>query len=159
QPEQSTPSWQQSSPRTPAESSSSWQQLVGDGSSERSSWQRDAIDGTATWTDSGPASSTKDPNSMSSWLRMEDPAETPSWQTPRDDGRHLVREDDRAAWRRDAELGGGSPSVGRRRAPEGGSSRPSGGTGWATRSDSDNWAGHTDTGNIPLFADPAAPSW
>ena len=88
---------------------------------------------------------------MSSWLRMEDPAETPSWQAPRDDGRHLVREDDRAAWRRDAELGGGSPQVGRRRAPEGGTSRPSGGTGWAARSDSDNWAGHTDTGNIQLY--------
>ncbi|WP_157437565.1 hypothetical protein [Actinoplanes subtropicus] len=156
--QQSTPSWQQPSPRTPAESPSSWQQLVGDTPAERPSWQRDAIDGTATWNDSGSSGATKDPSSMSSWLRMEDPAETPSWQTPRDDGRHLVREDDRAAWRRDAELGAGSPPVGRRRAPEGGSSKPSGGTGWATRSDSDNWAGHTDTGNIPLYPDPATPS-
>ncbi|MCU7722116.1 hypothetical protein ODJ79_00135 [Actinoplanes sp. KI2] len=158
QPQQSTPSWQQPAPRTPAESSPSWQQLVGGGSSDQSrgsadrpSWQRDAIDGTATWNDSGAASSTKDPNSMSSWLRMDDPAETPSWQTPRDDGRHLVREDDRAAWRRGAELGAESPPIGRRRAPEGG-------TGWDAGSDSDNWAGHTDTGNIQLYPDPATPS-
>src|SRR6185295_11428376 len=93
--EESRPAWQQftepaqpweqqshqqhPSPRPPAESSSSWQQLVGGGSAEP--WQRDAIEGTATWTDSAAQSSTKDAESMSSWLRMEDPAETPSWQT------------------------------------------------------------------------------
>jgi hypothetical protein len=162
--QQATPSWQQPSQRPPAESSPSWQQLVDDksatepprDSTSRPSWQRDAIEGTATWNDA--AGSTKDSESMSSWLRMDDPAETPSWQTPRDDGRHLVREDDRAAWRRDAELGGGSPPVGRRRAPEGDAPRPSGGTGWAARSDSDHWAGHADTGNIQLYPDPPTPT-
>ncbi|WP_203818360.1 hypothetical protein [Paractinoplanes ferrugineus] len=155
-------------PRTPAESSPSWQQLVDPPAEQRGRqpWQRDAIEGTATWTDQAASRSAAKPpppasDSMSSWLRMDEPAEQPSWQASRDDGRHLVREDDRAAWRRDADQGGGSPRVGRRRAPEDGSA-PSGGTGWATRSDSDNWAGHTDTGSIPLFADPgtaSTPPW
>ncbi len=85
----------------------------------------------------------------------------PSWQTPNTiDGRHLVREDDRAHWRES--VAGTSAAedtgpVGRRRAGEG---RNTGsGTGWTTRSDSDNWAGHTDTGSIPLYETPPPPSW
>ncbi|MEV4345334.1 hypothetical protein AB0J83_12730 [Actinoplanes sp. NPDC049596] len=119
--------WQQPSPRTPAESSPSW--------------RRDAIEGSATWNDTG---STTD----ASWLRTDN---------SRDDGRHLVREDDRAAWRRGAQQTPGP--IGRRRAPEPG---PSGGSGWSTgRSesdswDADNWAGHADTGNIQLYGDPGA---
>jgi hypothetical protein len=66
-----------------------------------------------------------------------------------DDGRHLVREDDRAAWRRDE----GSRRVGRRRAAEPEDAH-SAGTGWAAQSDADNWAGHTDTGAMPLYQDP-----
>jgi hypothetical protein len=76
------------------------------------------------------------------------------------DGRHLVREDDRAQWRREAQDDGQRPG-GRRRAAEPGS-RTSGGTGWSTRSDSDNWAGHADTGSMEMLDDPGAtnaPSW
>ncbi|MGK5679881.1 hypothetical protein [Actinoplanes sp. URMC 104] len=156
--ESATPSWQQPSPRTPAESSPSWQALVEPQQSSwdsRPSWQRDAIEGSATWTDvadqrSAAASTAAD--TSASWLRTEN---------PRDDGRHLVREDDRAAWRR--EPAGGSPSVGRRRAPEP-PAPPTGGTGWSgARSDADNWentdnwAGHTDTGSIQLYGDTPAP--
>ncbi|MBM2616920.1 hypothetical protein JIG36_15280 [Actinoplanes sp. LDG1-06] len=145
-------SWQQPSPRTPAESSPSWQQLVEPTPQQpswnsRPSWQRDAIEGSATWTDLTDQRSSTD--SGASWLR------------PDDDGRHLVREDDRAAWRRGAS--DESPQVGRRRAPEPGSA-PSGGTGWSSsRSDSDNWentdnwARHTDTGSIQLYGDTPAP--
>jgi hypothetical protein len=179
QEQQAAPGWQQPAPRQPAESSSSWQHLVDNGNggaggaAEQPSWssrgagdwQRTAIDGTATWSDMGetraaPASARangSDPESISSWLRMDDPAGAPSWQQPRDDGRHMVREDDRAAWRRGAEQGGESPSVGRRRAADGGA-RSSAGTGWAARSDADNWPGHTDTGNIPIYTD-EAPAW
>ncbi len=88
-----------------------------------------------------------------------------SWSTPIDDGRHLVREDDRAAWRESAagqtRPADGPPQVGRRRAPDA-SFRTGGGTGWTVRSDADNWAGHTDTGSMPAFQDPATtdePSW
>jgi hypothetical protein len=77
-----------------------------------------------------------------------------------DDGRHLVREDDRAQWRRDAaagvDPGEGTRQIGRRRAPEVGEARASGGTGWSTRSESDNWAGHADTGSMQMFDDPAS---
>ncbi|WP_127499164.1 hypothetical protein [Actinoplanes solisilvae] len=161
--ESAQPSWQQPSPRTPAESSPSWQQLVDPPQPQprdsRPSWQRDAIEGSATWTDltdqrSAPAPAPAD--SGTTWLRTENP----------DDGRHLVREDDRAAWRRDS--GGGSPQVGRRRAPEPGSA-PSGGTGWSAArpeneswENTDGWARHTDTGGIQLYGDTPAPpstSW
>ncbi|MGX6604704.1 hypothetical protein ACWKSP_21615 [Micromonosporaceae bacterium Da 78-11] len=165
-------SWQQpeparpQTPRPPAEGAPSWQHLVEPAPEQPSwnaraqgtpTWQRDSIDGSATRTDQANPSDTG-----STWSRGETSPETPSWQrsgapswqTPRDDGRHLVREDDRAAWRRDADLGETSQQIGRRRAPESGS-RPSGGTGWAGREDSDNWAGHTDTGSIQLFPDPA----
>ncbi|MCA2212703.1 hypothetical protein [Jidongwangia harbinensis] len=118
----------------------------------------------------------------SSWQQLVDPTrsrsepappetgprrtERPGWQafTEPDDGRHLVREDDRARWRRDTATGPGEGTrqVGRRRAAEPGS-RTSGGTGWSTRSDTDNWAGHTDTGSIQMFDDGGArteaPNW
>jgi hypothetical protein len=45
--------------------------------------------------------------------------------------------------------------VGRRRAAEPDDAR-SGGTGWTAQSDADNWAGHTDTGAMPLYQDPGA---
>jgi hypothetical protein len=45
--------------------------------------------------------------------------------------------------------------VGRRRAAEPDDAR-GGGTGWTVQSDADNWAGHTDTGAMPLYQDPAA---
>jgi len=160
----STPSRQQPAPRTPAESSPSWQQLVEPDRqpswNSRPSWQRDAIEGSATWTDRTDQRSARTPAPADSgtWLRSDDPV---------DDGRHLVREDDRAAWRRDS--GAGSPPVGRRRAPEPGFA-PSGGTGWSgARSEADNWentdgwARHTDTGGIQLYGDtpapPSAGSW
>ncbi len=166
QPEQpATPSRQQPAPRPPAESSPSWQQLVDPTQQptppptwtapETPTWRGGAIEGTATWSDLTDARSRPE---TPSWQRSTGLPEQPAPQ-PRDDGRHLVREDDRAAWRRDA--GDGSPPAGRRRAPETGS-RTSGGTGWSTHSDADNWAGHTDTGNIQLYPDPAtpeAPSW
>ena len=82
-----------------------------------------------------------------------------------DDGRHPVREDDRARWRQDAASQGDAPVAGRRRADET-RSRSFGGTGWSTRSDTDNWAGHTDTGGMETFDGTAgwyarseAPSW
>ncbi|MCO8275280.1 hypothetical protein M1L60_32330 [Actinoplanes sp. TRM 88003] len=156
--ESTTPSWQQPSPRTPAESSPSWQQLVEPEQqpqpswNSRPSWQRDAIEGSATWTDLTEQRSAAPSDTGTTWLRED----------PRDDGRHLVREDDRAAWRREA--GGGSPPVGRRRAPEPGYA-PSGGTGWSSgRSEAengentDNWARHTDTGGIQLYGDSPAPA-
>ncbi|NMO54428.1 hypothetical protein HH310_24995 [Actinoplanes sp. TBRC 11911] len=144
-------SWQQPAPRPPIESSSSWQQLVEPTSSTTPSWRSNAIEGTATWNDT--------PATNRGWGRDES-TETPSWQTPRpEDARHLVREDDRAAWRRGAEMdpGDSSPRIGRRRAPE----NPAGGTGWSGRSDAADWAGYTDTGNISLYPEPAAeaPSW
>jgi len=206
-----TPSWRDTSAReapswnAPAQDVPSWNASSAPASGTPS-WRRGAIEGSATWADTGANGSDGDARRRGeptetpgrqrgdaptwqrgetpswqrtetptwqrgetpSWQRTETPtwqrsetpswqrSETPSWQTPRDDGRHLVREDDRAAWRRDAELGEGSRQVGRRRAPESGSPT-SGGTGWATRSDSDNWAGHTDTGSIQLFPDPATP--
>ncbi|WP_250000539.1 hypothetical protein [Actinoplanes sp. M2I2] len=152
--ESTVPSWQQPSPRTPVESSPSWQQGVEQPSwNSRPSWQRDAIEGSATWTDLTDQRSAA-PTGAATWLPDDQ----------RDDGRHLVREDDRAAWRRDP--AGGSPSVGRRRAPEPGSP-PSGGTGWSsarpeaeTGENTDSWARHTDTGGIQLYGDtPAASSW
>ncbi|MET0415325.1 MAG: hypothetical protein ABW022_04830, partial [Actinoplanes sp.] len=164
-PTRQTPARQQPGPRPPAEASPSWQQLVDPtappgppptGAPGTPGWRRGAIEGTATWTDLTDARSRSE---TPSWQRSDGLPEQPNSQR-RDDSRHLVREDDRAAaWRR--ETGEGSPQVGRRRAPEPGS-RTSGGTGWTARSDADNWAGHTDTGGIQLYPDPAtpeAPSW
>jgi len=176
-PASSTPSWQRGS----IEGSATWTDAGANGSAgdgrrrgeptdtpswqrgETPSWQRSE---TPSWQRSETPSSQRSETPSSqrsetpSWQRSETPswqrAEAPSWQTPRDDGRHLVREDDRAAWRRDADLGQGSRPGGRRRATEPGT-HTSGGTGWATRSEADNWAGHTDTGSIQLFPDPATP--
>ncbi|MEV6851198.1 hypothetical protein [Actinoplanes sp. NPDC051411] len=165
--QQPAPSWQQPAQRQPAESTSSWQQLVEPGSRSGGT-----IEGSATWNDSGARAEPETP----SWQQRREPetpswqprepetpswqhGETTTWQTPRDDGRHLVREDDRAAWRRDTDLGEESRQIGRRRAPEPGS-RTSGGTGWTARSDADNWAGHTDTGSIQLYPEPEnSPAW
>ncbi|MFC3989921.1 hypothetical protein [Actinoplanes siamensis] len=163
-----TPSWQQPD-RTP-----SWQQP----SSPAPSWQQRPAD---SWSSSAPASGSWSAESgapSSSWDtgRRSSPGENttdvtgwdraggPGWQTgPRGDGQHYVREDDRAAWRRaDDEW---STRRGRRRAPEP-DVQPSGGTGWSGTSDADNWAGHTDTGNINVAPGspapdpgPPAPSW
>lgn len=75
-----------------------------------------------------------------------------------DDGRHLVREDDRAQWRR--EFAGRRSAddddtrrIGRRRAPESDAGQRSAGTGWTVTSESDNWPGHADTSTIPAYRD------
>jgi hypothetical protein len=144
-----------------------------------------------------PAAPWQQPVPAPPWQQTSDPAwqqaasspppweqQAPAGDAPRrqfmqpDDGRHLVRDDDRAQWRESAAGAAGVPDrdertrqIGRRRAPEGGEARPGGGTGWSTRSDSDNWAGHTDTGSMPLFPEagpadgtawrdrPEAPNW
>ncbi|MFB9360814.1 hypothetical protein [Actinoplanes nipponensis] len=109
-----------------------------------------------SWREPGESRPTPPPSAPTSYAG--------SWSAPIDDGRHLVREDDRAAWRESAAgqaRPADGPPVGRRRAPDAGS-RTSGGTGWTVRSDADNWAGHTDTGSIPAFPDPATtdePAW
>ncbi|WP_229076679.1 hypothetical protein [Actinoplanes sp. DH11] len=157
QPSTSTPSWQQPSASTP-----SWQQ-----SSATPSWQQSGS--TPSWQQSGstPAWQAGDPGSSRRGRAADDPpgenttglarwerTDAPGWQTsPAEDARHLVREDDRAAWRRDAAYQEG-PRRGRRRAPEP-DAAPAGGTGWSTGSESDNWARHTDTGSISPFGAPA----
>ncbi|UQU65009.1 hypothetical protein COUCH_01205 [Couchioplanes caeruleus] len=168
------PSWQQfaapsATPPTPPPPTPTWQQPA---DAPRPSW-----DGRPSWqqfTDTGRSSRRE--NGTSREAPADRPAESsPGWQDPQpptaytgtrsapgtfDDGRHLVREDDRAQWRRQSGFDDGSRQVGRRRAAEPGS-RTSGGTGWTVHSDADNWAGHTDTGSIPAFQDPVAdsPSW
>ncbi|WP_189332043.1 hypothetical protein [Actinoplanes ianthinogenes] len=161
QPSTQTPSWQQPAAPTP-----SWQQPAG----STPSWQRPAAE---SWSSSAPVSdswsadrrgATRGENTtdIGGWDQRSD---GPGWQAgPRDDGRHFVRKDDRAAWQRGAETEW-STRRGRRRAPEP-EVPPTGGSGWSTTSDTDNWAGHTDTGNIALSptsptADQGAPapSW
>ncbi|MFI7596463.1 hypothetical protein [Actinoplanes sp. NPDC049681] len=173
----------------PADAAPSWHRVE-----ERPSWQQFTAPPTAPPTPpwETPAASWPQPadaprsrpswDSRPSWQQFTDstrsgareigsgaPESSPSWQNPQpgrfDDGRHLVREDDRAQWRRESAAGqagldDGSRSAGRRRASDPGS-RTSGGTGWTVRSDADNWAGHTDTGSIPAFQDPATdtPTW
>jgi hypothetical protein len=140
QPADSRPSWQAFATPTPP-----WQQPA-----PAPPWQQP---GGPSWQQAAP--------SPPPW---EQPARQPiggPWQqlVGPDDGRHLVREDDRAQWRQSAAGAAGlqdpSGQVGRRRASEGGGARAGGGTGWSTRSDADNWAGHTDTGSMPLFQDQA----
>jgi len=153
----STPPWQpadapQSRRRDP-EARPSWE--------SQPSWQaftessRPAAE--PTWREPTPSWQTPQPSAPTS--------HSGSWSTTADDGRHLVREDDRAAWRESAagqpRPADGPSQAGRRRAADSGP-RTSGGTGWAVRSDADNWAGHTDTGSMPAFQDPATtaePSW
>ncbi|WP_412747572.1 hypothetical protein [Krasilnikovia sp. M28-CT-15] len=161
----STPPWQQdtgrSTPSTPA-----WQQLVDTGPS----WQQPREEPrSGSWSRTDGAS-VRDPESTASWQRAET---TPSWQqpgptpgtapgwsapaepgswaapAPHDSGRHLVRDDDRERWRQESAAGttGLADQSGRRRPPEGG-------TGWSTRTEADNWAGHTDTGTMPAYTDP-----
>ncbi|HET9516188.1 MAG TPA: hypothetical protein VFO77_00530 [Actinoplanes sp.] len=75
---------------------------------------------------------------------------TGTWSVPAyDDGRHLVREDDREQWRREY----GTPGrVGRRRAAEP-DDAPVGGTGWAAGHAPDHWAAHSDTTEMSLYLD------
>lgn len=159
QPPAQTPSWQQSSPATP-----SWQQRPADSWSPSApagnSWSAEsaAPSSSSSW-DTGRRAPGENTTDVAGWDRSDGPG----WQSgPRDDGRHFVREDDRAAWRRaDDEW---STRRGRRRAPEP-EVQPSGGTGWSGTPDQDNWAGHTDTGNILAPGSPTpdpgppAPSW
>jgi hypothetical protein len=183
-----TPSWQQPNGSTvePSDARPAWQQFAAPTTGP--SWAQPA----AGW--SGPSTngrrSAEPDRAESSWQQFVDPAsrsraepdQRPAWQSSAepdpyrgapDDGRHLVREDDRARWRRESGAGMAGPGegtrqIGRRRAPEG-DGRPSGGTGWSTRSDADNWAGHADTGSIQMFGDAdsggswgarsEAPSW
>ncbi|WP_305788452.1 hypothetical protein [Symbioplanes lichenis] len=167
-PADATPSWQRAADPTP-----SWQSPAdpisarpGDApgwsrGEETPSWRR-TPDPTPSWQSPAPASGLPQSSrserpswdARPSWQSADAPQQ-PSWA---DDGRHYVREDDRAQWRRESAAGqagldAGSRSAGRRRAPEPGS-RTTGGTGWSTRSDADNWAGHTDTGSIPAYQDP-----
>ncbi|WP_412738202.1 hypothetical protein [Krasilnikovia sp. MM14-A1259] len=177
-----TPPWQQATSR-PAPATPAWQQLVdpvagwqqreeatrgddirrdetrsagwqrpdpagGRAPDSPSSWQRP--DATPSWQAPGGAPG---PQTTPSWQQTEAEPATGSWSAPYDSGRHLVRDDDRAQWRRDSAAGAGRlddrpDQTGRRRVPEGG-------TGWSTRSESDNWAGHADTGTMPAFTDPA----
>ena len=121
----------------------------------------------APWQQPAPTPPWQQPGAAAAWQQGAPPWEQPRpWQqlVGPDDGRHLVREDDRAQWRQSAALGENG-QVGRRRAPESGQA----GTGWSTRSEGDDWAGHNDTGGMPLFPeqtptgagwqDRAAPSW
>jgi hypothetical protein len=140
-----SPPWQQPAPAPP------WQQDAAP------SWQQGAPGGPA-----GPQPPAG--GAVPSWQHPVEPGQDrgAGWQSPFDDGRHLVREDDRAQWRQSAAGMAGTQDleertrpIGRRRAPDGGGTGPSTGTGWSTRSDADNWAGHTDTGSMSLLPDPA----
>jgi hypothetical protein len=97
-------------------------------------------------------------------------AEPPAWQSPAadvrpytgswsgglDDGSHLVREDDRDRWRREAASGMpgvGERTVGRRRAADQGIAGPGDGTGWS---------GFTPSGSMAAPETPAIadrPNW
>ena len=186
QPEQSdaTRTWQTSD----GSGTTSWHRFTGnvDPTDQRPAWQQFAAPPGAQT--SQPADR---PSATPSWQQLVDPATAydppaqrrPTWDAPIsgpagaampgvdfgarsgafDPGRHLVREDDRDRWRRESGLDEGNRDGGRRRATDAGS-RSAEGTGWSTRSDSDNWAGHTDTGSIQFdasaLATPSeAPSW
>jgi hypothetical protein len=162
--------WQQPLDTSPAASAPPASQTPDDSPS----WQR-LIEPTPAWqqpVDPAP------PWQPAETRPVDRPVSDPSWPTTAagsapyagtwsgglDDGRHLVREDDRARWRREAASGMAGPggrAIGRRRAADPGAG--SGGTGWAASPDSDNWAGHTDTGSMPIFPPPAAisdrPGW
>jgi hypothetical protein len=174
---QQTPSWQQPSPpqqpSTPPRrraadpgpaapaSGGTWSTAAASGpswSSSGAAWQdRTAPADAPAWQDRpGPGENT---TGLTRWERTE----APGWQrSPAEDARHLVREDDRAAWSRDAGYGDRPTRAGRRRAAES-DTPPSGGSGWSSQPDTDNWAGHTDTGSITPFSDqaraPEAPTW
>ncbi|MFI5495488.1 hypothetical protein [Actinoplanes sp. NPDC051859] len=194
-PADAAPSWQQSQDppwqQRPADAPPTWsrgdaappwQQRPADAPAARPSWQQFTTPAGPT---SGPSAQPADApprgerpswDSRPSWQqfagvdRSDNPPAAPtsyngSWSGGFDDGRHLVREDDREQWRRESAAGqtgydDRSRPTGRRRAAEPGS-RTSGGTGWTVQSDADNWAGHTDTGSIPRYQDPVtdSPSW
>jgi hypothetical protein len=199
---QQTPSWQQPSTQTPswqqepAAQTPSWQQPQ-----QTPSWQQPSAQtptrrrgaDTGTWSTAtasgpawadrqGPGESRTGPGENTTGLTRWERTDAPGWQrSPAEDARHLVREDDRAAWNRDAgytdrsgylEPPAQAPRQGysdqpgygdrpgyterptrasRRRAAEG-QTAPAGGSGWSSGSD-DDWAGHTDTGSIPVFTD------
>ncbi|MDT4993678.1 MAG: hypothetical protein QOH97_3570 [Actinoplanes sp.] len=123
-----------------------WQQ----GTPSPSSWQQPAP--APPWQQGVPSPSPWETQAGVSWQHVGP-----------QDGRHLVRADDRAQWRQSAAgaagLGEQARQAGRRRAPEDGSARAGVGTGWSTRSEADNWAGHTDTGSMPMFPDAALGGW
>ncbi|MEU4425126.1 hypothetical protein AB0F81_31275 [Actinoplanes sp. NPDC024001] len=179
-PSAQTPAWQQ-----PASPAPSWQRREAE---DVPSWRRSEDPGRATrpveqtWSETTTPSWQQPSAPAPSWQRSTEPwnrgadqqppgenttglarwerTDAPGWQTsPVEDARHLVREDDRAAWQRESSYAERPPRRGRRRAPET-DATPSGGTGWSTEADSgDNWARHTDTGNIQLYADPPQPTW
>ncbi|MEV4705311.1 hypothetical protein AB0K03_18600, partial [Actinoplanes sp. NPDC049316] len=181
-PADAAPSWQRADDRP------SWQQFAGPPATPAvppaPSWQpadaprpdRPSWDSRPSWQQFAETTRPSRGNGADRETPADRPGESsPSWRNPQpptaytgsrsapgtfDDGRHLVREDDRAQWRRETGFDDGSRQAGRRRATEPGS-RTSGGTGWTVRSDADNWAGHTDTGSIPAFQDPVAdsPGW
>ncbi len=152
-PQQPAPApWQQgdTTPRDPAR----WEQTVADPARTGSTWQR-LVEHDPPF----PAGGTPISGAATAGTYTGGAATAGTYSGGVDPGRHLVREDDRARWRRDTD--DGARPGGRRRAPEPGS-RTSAGTGWSTRSDADNWAGHTDTGNIQMFDKSAvtdAPTW
>ena len=152
----------------------SWQQSDGSYRTESytppSATGRQSVDGrpssppfgtpTPPWQQPAPAPPWQQAAPSPPPWEQQAPAGGPSWQqfVGPDDGRHLVREDDRAQWRQSAagvqDREARPRQIGRRRAPDGDGARP-GGTGWSTRSDTDNWAGHTDTGSMSMLQDPA----
>jgi hypothetical protein len=146
-------------PRTP-DDSPSWQQLI-----EPTPTRQQPADPTPAW-DRADTRPVDRPVSAPSWPAPPSGSTSyaSTWSSGLDDGSHLVREDDRAQWRREAATGMaglGDRASGRRRAPD--PDRGSSGTGWATTPDNDDWAGHADTGTMPTFPPPAAnsdrPSW
>ncbi|MFC4065974.1 hypothetical protein [Actinoplanes subglobosus] len=151
QPSTQTPSWQQ--PQTPAQPPAASRRRAAD--TGTGTWSTAASAGTS-WTDPGRSGPGENTTGLTRWERTD----APGWQrSAAEDARHLVREDDRAAWRRDSGFGDRPTRVGRRRAAEA-DPAPSGGTGWSSGSESDNWAGHTDTGSIPVFRDQdEPPAW
>ena len=149
--------WQASGPATPwQQSAPSWQSTDRPSATPSPSWQSlvdQPDEGRPSWNTTGPVPTINGTTVPDQAARS----------APFDEGRHLVREDDRDRWRR--EYGADeSRSGGRRRAADPGS-RTGSGTGWSTRSDADNWAGHADTGSMQMFdaaalsAPSDAPSW
>jgi hypothetical protein len=163
-PDDARPPWQQhlEPPAAP------WQSEADDRSvrqiESRPSWQGSAASPPADYgrQTERPRNADRE-RDATSWAAQASPTAGPyagAWSPSAsyDDGRHLVRADDRAQWRRESAAGlhgdDGPRRVGRRRAAEPDDTR-GGGTGWTVQSDADNWAGHTDTGAMPLYQDPA----
>ncbi|PWK34704.1 hypothetical protein BC793_12696 [Actinoplanes xinjiangensis] len=149
-----TPSWQQPSASTPQ--TPSWQEPQTPSrrrAADTGTWSTAASTG-STWSDQARPGPGENTTGLTRWERTD----APGWQrSAAEDARHLVREDDRAAWRQDAGYGDRPTRVGRRRAAEA-DPAPSGGSGWSSGSSADNWADHTDTGSIPLVHDQDEPA-